>query len=93
MLYSTLFWYAWEMNWGEVSRDKLIKWLLRKNRLAQLIRGSSLFWLFDELLSLLTKQLLKQKRKRKTTLKRIVDHETFEQAFSTHASEILQKAA
>lgn len=93
MLYSTLFWYAWEMNWGEVSRDKLIKWLLRKNRLAQLIRESSLFWLFDELLSLLPKQLLKQKRKRKTTLKRLVDHETFEQAFSTHADEILQKAA
>ena len=91
MLYSTLFWYAWEMDWGEVSRDKLIKWLLRQNRLEQLIVDSSLCWLFDELLSAVPKRLLKQKRKRKTTLQRILDHETFEQAFSAE-NEILPQA-
>ena len=92
MLYSTLFWYASQMDWGEVSRDKLIKWLLRQNRLEQLIRDYSLCWLFDELLSAVPKRLLKQKRKRKTTLQRICDHETFEQAFS-YEKEILPRAA
>ncbi len=93
MLYSTVFWHAWETDLGEVSRDKLIKWLLRKNRLAQVIRHYSLFLLFDELLSQLPKRLLKQKRKRKTTLERIVDQETFQQAFSSHEDEGLQEAA
>jgi hypothetical protein len=92
MLYGTLFWYAWETDLGEVSQEKMIKWLLRKNRFAQLIRHCSLFRLFDELLSVLSKRLLKQKRKRKTTLERICDHETFEQVFP-QADEILKKAA
>lgn len=81
------------MDWGEVSRDKLIKWLLRQNRLEQLIRDSSLFALFAELLSALPKRLLKQRRKRKTTLQRIFDQETFQQAFSTYADGTLQEAA
>jgi hypothetical protein len=93
MLYSTTSWYAWEMDWGEVSRDKLIKWLLRQDRLIQLIVDSSLFALVDELLSALPKRLLKQRRKRKTTLQRISAHETFEQAFSIYDNEILPKAA
>ena len=93
MLSSTASWYAWEMDWGEVSRDKLIKWLLRQNRLTQLIRHFSLLSLFAELFSALPKRLLKQKRKRKTTLERIFDHETFEQAFSISENEILPQAA
>ena len=83
MVHSSVYWYAWEADIGEVSSEKLVKWLLRNDRLAQVVIDCDLYSLFAELLSQLPKRLLKQKRKRKTTYQRIASSETFDEAFST----------
>lgn len=93
MLYQTVYWYAWGKMEREVSAEKLMKWLLRDHRLTQVVLKTSLFSFFADLLAQLPKRLLKQKRKRKTTLKRIEDGETFDQTFSVNDEEFLQQAA
>lgn len=66
----------------EVSAVKLIQWLQRKGRLCQSIVNNRLSTLMEELLNSLSKGLLKQKRRRKTTFELISGQIEFLESFS-----------
>ena len=89
-------WYARELNLGEVSAEKLTKWFYRAagglampspppacgNRLRLVTCPEAVELLFSALFDGALKQLLKQKRKRKTTLNLIEDQHPFERQVS-----------
>ena len=66
----------------EVSAVKLIQWLQRKGRLCQSIINNRLSTLMEELLNSLSRGLLKQKRRRKTTFELISGQIEFLESFS-----------
>lgn len=61
-------WYCHSTMGREVSAVKLIQWLRRKGRLCKAMVNNTLSALMEELLNSFFKGLLKQKRRRKTTL-------------------------
>jgi len=92
LIYGVVWWYSWLKFDREVSSDKLIKWLLRNNRMAKLMQPQGFPSLFNQLIQQIN-QLLKDKRKRKTTYQSLIDKQTFNENFSLDTYEVLKKVA
>ncbi|TLD39807.1 MAG: Mobile element protein [Candidatus Jettenia ecosi] len=81
-IYALSAWYCHSTMCREVSGVKLIQWLQRKGRLSRAIADNMLPALMEELLKSFPKGLLKQKRRRKTTLELISGQVGFLEGFS-----------
>jgi len=81
-IYALSAWYCHCTLGREVSAVKLIQWLQRKGRICQSIVKNRVSMLMEELLTSLSKGLLKQKRRRKTTFELIHGQIGFLESFS-----------
>ena len=92
LIYGVAWWYAWREFDGEISGDKLIKWLRRNDRHKKLISPASLSSLFNQLIQQIS-HLLKERRNRKTIYQRIRSGQTFNENFSLDTDDVLPKVA
>jgi hypothetical protein len=85
-------WYAEFQLQREASMHKITEWLKRNERLSKVVRCGGIERLLEDLIHDLYKMLCKQKRKRKTTRELISNQIPYQDSFSTHQPQKLDKA-